>query len=153
MNNGPATGASGGAGPDPGSSPGFLLWRLTLRWQRVMSVALRPLGLTHVQFVLLASTWWLTHVAGEAPSQRRLADHAGTDPMMTSQVLRALEAENLITRSPDPMDSRARRLGVTPEGATLAQRAIVVVEAADAEFFAAAGRSPMLLEVLHRLAD
>jgi hypothetical protein len=36
-------------------SPGLLLWRATLRWQRRIVAALKPLGLTHVQFVLLAS--------------------------------------------------------------------------------------------------
>ncbi len=138
------------AGPD--ESPGFLLWRVTLRWQRVIIAALRPLGLTHVQFVLLASVWWLDSVAGEGPTQRRVAEHAGTDPMMTSQVLRALEAKRLVTREPDPDDSRARRVGITPKGAALAQRAIAVVEAADAAFFAAAGERRALLRMLHRLA-
>ena len=65
---------AGTAGPD--ESPGFLLWRVTLRWQRVIAAALRPLGLTHVQFVLLASVWWLASVAGEGPAQRRVAEHA-----------------------------------------------------------------------------
>jgi DNA-binding MarR family transcriptional regulator len=137
-------------GPD--ESPGFLLWRITLRWQRVMMSTLRPLGLTHVQFVLLASVWWLNAVANERPTQRRVAEHAGTDPMMTSQVLRALEVKRLVTRTPDPDDSRARRLGITPRGATLALRAISIVEAADAAFFAAAGDQRGLLRTLHRLA-
>ena len=140
---------AGTAGPD--ESPGFLLWRVTLRWQRVIAAALRPLGLTHVQFVLLASVWWLASVAGEGPAQRRVAEHAGTDPMMTSQVLRTLEGRRLITRAPDPEDSRARRLGITPAGAELAQRAIAVVEAADAGFFAAAGDRRALLRTMHRL--
>jgi DNA-binding MarR family transcriptional regulator len=135
----------------PGESPGFLLWRVTLRWQRVMAAALRPLGLTHVQFVLLASAWWLTEVARETPSQRRLAEHAATDPMMTSQVLRSLEARRLVTRVVDPAESRARLLGVTPAGQDLARRAIALVEAADAEFFAPAGPRPALLRILHRL--
>jgi DNA-binding MarR family transcriptional regulator len=140
----------GTAGPD--ESPGFLLWRVTLRWQRVIAAALRPMGLTHVQFVLLASVWWLASVAGEGPAQRRVADHAGTDPMMTSQVLRTLEGRGLITRELDPDDSRARRLGITSQGAELAKRAISVVEAADGEFFAAAGERRPLLRTLHRLA-
>jgi DNA-binding MarR family transcriptional regulator len=135
----------------PGESPGFLLWRITLGWQRVMVAALRPLGLTHVQFVLLASAWWLTAVAGEHPTQRRLAEHAGTDPMMTSQVVRALEGQGLVTRAVDPADSRARLLSVTARGAALAHAAIAVVEAADAEFFAAAGDRPSLLQTLRRL--
>lgn len=62
----------------PGESPGFLLWRVTLRWQRLMTEALRPLGLTHVQFVLLASSWWLSR-DGQAPNQLAIATHAGTN--------------------------------------------------------------------------
>jgi len=135
----------------PGDSPGLLLWRATLRWQRQITAALKPLDLTHVQFVLLASTWWLTSVAGETPSQRRVAEHAGTDPMMTSQVLRALESKGLISRAPHPDDSRARALSVTRRGAGLARRAVKVVEAADAEFFAAAGDQAAVLTVLRRL--
>jgi DNA-binding MarR family transcriptional regulator len=131
----------------------LLLWRATLRWQRAITAALKPMDLTHVQFVLLASTWWLTSVVGETPSQRRVAEHAGTDPMMTSQVLRALEAKGLIGRAPHPDDSRARALSVTRRGAALARRAVKVVEAADAEFFAAAGDQAAVLTVLRRLTQ
>lgn len=136
----------------PGESPGFLLWRVTLRWQRAIIGALRPLGLTHVQFVLLACTWWLTEMAGESPTQRRVAEFAATDPMMTSQVLRALEARALVSRKADHDDSRALRLAVTRHGARLAVEAIRVVEAADAEFFMAAGETGPLLRLLQRLA-
>jgi DNA-binding MarR family transcriptional regulator len=117
-----------------------------------MVAALRPLELTHVQFVLLASVWWLTEVAGETPTQRRLAEHAATDPMMTSQVLRTLEAKALVKRSTSPDDSRARRLTVTSKGAAVARHAITVVEAADTQFFAAAGKRTVLLRTLLRLA-
>ena len=136
----------------PADSPGLLLWRATLRWQRLIGAALKPLDLTHVQFVLLASTWWLTGVAGETPSQRRVAEHAGTDPMMTSQVLRTLEAKGLITRAEHPDDSRARALSVTRRGATLTKRALGIVEAADAEFFEAAGDQAAVLRLLRRLS-
>jgi DNA-binding MarR family transcriptional regulator len=119
-------------------SLGFLLWHATLRWQRSIAAALRPLDLTHVQFVLLAVLWWYVTVRKERPSQRQLAEQAGTDPMMTSQVLRALERKALLTREPDPNDSRARRLDLTPVGRRLARRALGVVEAVDDEFFATA---------------
>lgn len=135
----------------PHESPGLLLWRATLRWQRRITAELKPLGLTHVQFVLLASTWWLTTVAGETPSQRRIAEHAATDPMMTSQVLRTLAAKELIRRDPDPADSRALCVGVTGAGAKLAARAVAIVEAADREFFAAAPDRAALLGVLRAL--
>jgi DNA-binding MarR family transcriptional regulator len=118
----------------PSQSPGFLLWHATLRWQRGVVAALAPLDLTHVQFVLLACTWWLNE-HGEHPTQVRLAEQAGTDIKMTSQVIRTLEAKGLVTREVDPDDTRARRLRVTRRGARLAPRAIDVVEKVDAEFF------------------
>jgi DNA-binding MarR family transcriptional regulator len=119
---------------EPGESPGFLLWHATLRWQRLIARVLAPLDLTHVQFVLLASTWWLNE-HGRRPTQVELAAQAGTDVKMTSQVVRSLEAKGLLERQVDAADTRARRLRATRRGARLAPRAIAVVERADAEFF------------------
>jgi DNA-binding MarR family transcriptional regulator len=118
----------------PSESPGFLLWHATLRWQRGIAQALAPLDLTHVQFVLLACTWWLNE-EGQHPSQIALAEFAGTDVKMTSQVVRSLERKDLVEREIDPADSRARRLRVTRRGARLAPRAIDVVQETDAAFF------------------
>ncbi|MFD8082356.1 MarR family winged helix-turn-helix transcriptional regulator [Kitasatospora sp. NPDC059722] len=136
--------------PGPGDSPGFLLWHATLRWQRDIAAALGPLGLTHVQFVLLACTWWLNS-QGEHPNQLALARQAGTDVKMTSQVLRALETKGLIEREVDPADTRAKRLRITDNGAELAPRAIAAVEAVDAEFFRPVPREDTLT-LLRRLA-
>ncbi|MEU5691653.1 MarR family winged helix-turn-helix transcriptional regulator [Actinosynnema sp. NPDC020468] len=119
----------------PGESPGFLLWRVTLSWQRAMRNALAPHDLTHVQFVLLATLWWLHDHEGP-PSQQKLAARAGTDTMMTSQVVRKLEDRGLITRAPDPADARARLLALTTEGRTTLAGALEDVEHADATFFA-----------------
>jgi DNA-binding MarR family transcriptional regulator len=136
----------------PEHSPGLLLWRTTLRWQREIRRALKPLGLTHVQFVLLTSTWWLDHEAGTPPTQRDLAEHAAIDPMMTSQVLRAVEARGFITRERDAMDSRAFRIRITDAGAELARRAVTIVERTDAAFFAAAPDQAALETALTALA-
>jgi DNA-binding MarR family transcriptional regulator len=129
--------ATGFDGPD--ESPGFLLWQVTNRWQQAQRAALRPLGLTHVQFVLLATLSW--YQADGPVTQRHLADVAATDPMMTSQVLRTLEAAGLVERGAHPADRRAHALLVTPAGRALADRAVVVVEACDREFFAPLGAS------------
>jgi DNA-binding MarR family transcriptional regulator len=148
-------GAQGSTSPGPGDSPGFLLWRATLRWQRSITVALRPVELTHVQFVLLASVWWLSdhrEPGGWLPSQRQVADHAEVDVMMTSQVLRALEGRGLVTRTMDPDDARVKRLTVTEKGQDLATRAITIVDIADADFFTRAHDRGQLLDVLHQLA-
>jgi DNA-binding MarR family transcriptional regulator len=115
----------------PEESSGFLLWHVTLRWQRAVTTTLKPLGLTHVQFVLLASTWWLNQ-HDEQPSQAAVSAFAGIDVKMASQVIRTLEGKGLITRQIDSADSRARRLVVTEEGAALAPKAVEAVEAVDA---------------------
>ena len=118
----------------PSESPGLLLWRTTMRWQRVMTAALAPLDLTHVQFVLLASAMWLGR-NGQPPNQVQLAAQAGTEAKMTSDVVARLEAKGLIARETDPHDSRAKVIRITATGAAAAQRAIVAVETADAAFF------------------
>jgi len=128
-----------------------VLWHVTLRWQRAIAAALAPLGLTHVQFVLLASTWWLNS-RGEDPNQLSLARQAGTDVKMTSQVLRKLEAKGLIRRETDAADTRAKRLRATGRGAELAQQAIAAVEAADAKFFQPIPDPAALLTILRALA-
>jgi DNA-binding MarR family transcriptional regulator len=135
----------------PNDSPGFLLWHATLRWQRGVAQALAPLDLTHVQFVLLACTWWLNE-QGERPSQIALAAQAGTDIKMTSQVLRSLERKGLIERKVDTADTRARRLRVTRQGARLAPGAIAVVEQVDSDFFADVP-VPEALRLLRRLVQ
>jgi DNA-binding MarR family transcriptional regulator len=122
---------------DADESPGLLLWQVTNRWQAAQRATLKPYGLTHVQFVLLAALTWL---GADGPvRQRDLAEHAATDPMMTSQVLRALETLGLVERRPHPQDGRARALAVTEEGRALANQAVVAVEACDAAFFGALG--------------
>ena len=136
----------------PEQSPGLLLWRTTLGWQRQITAALKPLGLTHVQFVLLTSTWWLDGKMGRTPTQRDLADHAAIDVTMTSQVLRALAAKGLVERARDTADSRALRITVTDEGAALAVRAVSVVESVDRNFFHAAPDATALMDALRALS-
>ncbi len=116
-------------------SVGLLLWQVTNHWQAAIRAALRPYDLTHVQFVLLASLAWLG--SDQPVTQRDLAAHAFTDPMMTSQVLRALEQRELVTRTPHPDDGRAWAVAVTAAGADLSNRANAAVEACDTTFFAA----------------
>ena len=116
-------------------SPGFVLWQLSNRWQQHMRAVLSPLGLTHVQFVLLASTAWL-EAHSVTITQVTLAHHAQIDVMMTSQVVRTLEEKGLITRAPQLTDTRAKVVSLTDAGRILVQQATAQVEEADAQFFA-----------------
>lgn len=134
----------------PSDSPGFLLWRVSNTWQRQQRAALQPLGLTHTQFVLLAVATWVE--ADEPLTQTRLSELTGSDPMTTSQVVRALLAAGYLGRTAHPTDSRAKVIVVTRAGRTLAQKAVRVVEAVDREFFAPlATRQAALVALLQRL--
>ena len=104
-----------------------------------MRSVLAPHDLTHVQFVLLASLWWLEDHEDEPCTQTRLADQAGTDPMMTSQVIRKLEGRGLLERTFDPGDGRARRVRLTDGGRQVVAAALADVERADIGYFGALG--------------
>ena len=134
----------------PAESPGFLLWKVSNAWQRRQRAALQPLGLTHSQFVLLATATWFD--ATETLTQARLAELAGIDVMTTSQVARTLEGAALMERREHPEDPRAKSISVTARGRELAQEAVVVVEETDAAFFAALGeRTAKLVQLFGAL--
>ncbi|WP_371497405.1 MarR family transcriptional regulator [Kitasatospora sp. NBC_00374] len=109
-----------------GPTPGFLVWRLSTKWRVAVDRALAPLGLTHAQYSLLASLHGMGR-SGARPSQRRLADHTGLEPLYVSKLARALEAAGLVERTPDPADTRAVQLALTAEGREVTGRAIAVV--------------------------
>ncbi len=58
---------------DADDSPGLIIWRVTNTWQAAQRAALAPFGLTHVQFVLLASLSWLTKDSPITRDRRILA--------------------------------------------------------------------------------
>jgi MarR family transcriptional regulator, organic hydroperoxide resistance regulator len=109
-----------------GATPGFLVWRLSMKWRVAIDRALTPLGLTHAQYSLLGSLLGLQRT-GLRPSQRALADHTGLEALYVSKLARGLEAAGLVERAPDPADTRAVRLSLTDEGLAVTGRAVEVV--------------------------
>jgi len=109
-----------------GATPGFLVWRLSMKWRVAVDRAVAPLGLTHAQYSLVASLYGM-HRTGLRPSQRQLADHTGLEPLYVSKLARALEAAGLVERTRDPADPRAVRLTLTDQGREVTRRAIGIV--------------------------
>jgi DNA-binding MarR family transcriptional regulator len=107
-------------------TPGFLVWRLSMKWRTAVDRAVAPLGLTHAQYSVLASLYGMQS-AGERPSQRRLADHTGLEVIYVSKLARALEDAGLITRTAHPADARAVELLLTRHGRTVVGQAIALV--------------------------
>lgn len=120
----------------PADSPGYLLGQLTTLWQRKQKKILDPLDLTQTQFVLLAALAWLSKMS-EAVTQVDIANQSNADRMMVSKVLRTLEDKGFITRQEHETDTRAKTIRLTTDGKVVLQKALVRVENADLEFFAA----------------
>ncbi|QNP74336.1 winged helix DNA-binding protein [Streptomyces roseirectus] len=106
---------------------GQLVWRLANKWRVAVDRALAPLGLTHAQYVVLASLHGMRR-EGRTPSQRQLADRTGLEALYVSKLARALESAGLLAREKDPRDPRAMRLTLTEEGAAVTGRAITLVQ-------------------------
>ena len=103
-------------------------------WTRHFDAALRPLGLTHVQFLALYAIERLRQ-RDEIPSQSQVAAATQLDPMMISKILRLLEERGYLKRSPHPDDPRANALHLTHAGDALVRAAMPVVRDAHATFF------------------
>jgi MarR family transcriptional regulator, organic hydroperoxide resistance regulator len=118
----------------PEESSGFLLWQVTNLWQREIKKALEPFGLTHSQFVLLASIHWL-FLHNQEVTQIVLSNHTKIDPMTTSTVLRTLQQKGFIFRQEHERDTRAKTVGITEAGKEIIKKAIVTIETFDRTFF------------------
>lgn len=111
----------------PRPTPGFLVWRLSMKYRVAVDRAVAPLGLTHAQYALVASLYGMQR-SGLRPSQRRLADHTGLEPLYVSKLARALESAGLLERTRDPKDPRAVQLALTERGHATTRQAIDVVQ-------------------------
>jgi len=136
----------------PEESSGFLLWKVSTLWRRAIEEALDPLGLTHPQFVILASIGWFTS-EGEQACQAKIGKHAGLDPNTTSQILRGLQSKQLIDRLRSS-DERSKHPVLTPAGAAILTRSFPAIEQVNAKFFASMDTTerPLILNTLRKLA-
>ncbi len=113
---------------------GFLLWQVHNYWQREIKKCLIDLDLTHTQFVILASAYWLI-LHQDLVTQIQVAKHANTDVMMTSNILRTLEKKKFIMRQEHLTDTRAKTIELTDLGIDVLTEAVKKVETFDRDFF------------------
>lgn len=136
----------------PEDSPGFLLWRVSTQWRRMIEDALKTFDLTHPQFVILATTAWLTK-QGAKVFQIEIGKQAGLDPNTTSQILRGLEAKALIVRA-HSVDERRKHCLLTKQGVARLAQALPAVERADAAFFKTLGsKNANFVKILQSLMN
>ena len=135
----------------PQNAVGFVMWRVVHRYQREVDQALHPFGLTHLQFVVLALTAWTARM-GETATQSELAALGDIHPMQVSNVLKALDRNGLIERTPSPRNAQAKRVEITAKGLEALRAALPLGIEIQARLFGRAGRpGGHLLETLVRI--
>ncbi len=119
---------------DSDKSPGYLLWNVQLIWKREIERELNLYKLTHPQFVILASIAYLTR-NDNLVTQVELSRHTLCDINTTSQVLKLLEKNGLITRLNMLGNDRSKYPVLTTLGYDILKPAIAAVESIDSGFF------------------
>ena len=103
-------------------------------WHRKIKSELLNIGITHPQFVVLASLGYLKQHQNEV-KQIDVANSADIDVMTISTIIRNLEKLELVHRTTSELDTRAKVLSITTEGTQILNRALKIVEAIDTQFF------------------
>ncbi|MBN6039006.1 MarR family winged helix-turn-helix transcriptional regulator [Amycolatopsis sp. 195334CR] len=110
----------------------YLVKRLELVIRARMDEALRPKGLTTLQFTALTA---LRRRSGLSSAQ--LARRSFVTPQTMNEMVRWLEERGHIERTRDPANRRVLLLALTPAGETLLAECDPLVEAIEAELLAA----------------
>lgn len=136
----------------PSESNGFLLWKTTNLWQREIKKTLKKFDLTHTQFVILASSYWLLN-RNENITQVEIADFIDIDKMMTSNVIRKLIEKKLLKRKVHKTDTRAKVITLTDKGIEILKKSVKEVEKFDVTFFEKLSNSNEFNKELIRLMN
>ena len=122
----------------PENAIGFVLWRISARYQREVDRALAQTNLTNLQFITLALVAWLCREDSPV-TQIELARSAGIHPMQISQTLKALETKRMVSRRKSESDTRAKRVKVTSSGLQSLQDALPKVMEVQKRLFGRSG--------------
>lgn len=127
---------------DPEENAGFLMWQVSMLWQRKLKNGLDTLGITHGQFLLLAALSYLS-TQKNVVSQQDLAKHVRIDKMMTSKILRTLQKKGLLSRKKNKTDTRVRTLALSESGEELLAQSFKLVDRIDNDFLMNLGLNAM----------
>jgi len=115
-------------------SPGFLLWQTTMIWQRLIKKMLEKYGISHAQFVIMATLLWF-ELHNHDTTQVLIIHWSKLDKMTVSKSLKQLVALELVHRIMHKTDSRAKQVSLTTKGKALIRELIPMVEQIDTDFF------------------
>lgn len=95
---------------------GFLIHDVSRLRRTVVDKALRPLGVTHSQWWVLAN---LSRHNGGGMMQTELSKVMDVGKVTLGGLIDRLEASGYVERQPEPGDRRAKRVVMTPKGIKL----------------------------------
>jgi DNA-binding MarR family transcriptional regulator len=130
--------------PDPSSSPGYVLWKLTHAMQQRMTAELAETGLN------LPQVGTLVHVArGEAISTADLARLLLMTPQNLSLTVKKLVAMGYLARRPHETHGRISRLELTPAGEQALLRGVAALSDVEDRMLAGIGGGARQALVAH----
>lgn len=119
---------------DADDSPGFLLFKITVLWQKKLGIIFNDLRIQQTQYAILASLKFYEE-KNEKCTQAFLVEHARIDKMTLSKSVRQLEKSGLVRRTQSEEDARAVIVNLTSKGRKLVNEAVQRIEDADESFF------------------
>src|SRR5687768_10493839 len=93
----------------PKDSPGFLLWQITMVWQRKIKKALESYDISHAQFVIMATLMWFEAHHYDT-TQVLIVNWSKLDKMTVSKSLKKLVTLEYVNRLEHATDTRAKRV-------------------------------------------
>jgi DNA-binding MarR family transcriptional regulator len=139
--------------PEPNDVVGFLLWQALLVYQRRVERTLERVGITHLQFAVLATAGRLARSETEV-SQRDIVRHSGIKEAQVSLMVKALRSKGLLLQEPGERDPRVRAIRLTEPGARSLEHAIPLIDEVQRDLWPSAAlrgeMSTVLLQALRR---
>ena len=114
--------------------PGVLLWHASKLWQQTLNTALKEVGLSSTNAVILSNLYHLALEHKQA-TQAEVARLSGVDLMTTSTALRTLERKGYVVRTASSRDKRANELSLTPLGHKVAHATLMTIAYTHQAFF------------------
>ncbi|MBM4222672.1 MAG: winged helix-turn-helix transcriptional regulator [Gammaproteobacteria bacterium] len=118
----------------PEDSPGFLLWQITMIWQRQIKRALEQYNVSHAQFVIMATLMWFEAHHYDT-TQVSIVHWSKLDKMTVSKSLKKLAQMDLVKRTEHEVDTRAKSVSLTEKGKDMVRTLVPIVERIDSTFF------------------
>lgn len=136
----------------PEDSPGYLLWQVTMMWQREIRTALEKHNISHAQFVIMATLLWFDYQKIEI-TQILIVKHTKLDKMTVSKSLKELDLLDFVSRIENEIDTRAKNVRLTPKGKNILNILIPLVENIDNKFFDTGSNSEKnnLIHILRKI--